>query len=201
MDQSSMLSAGFSLEDHEVIRQAGQIWFIDATGEESNADSIKDTSKTELWGGLYASGHLEIKEGILEVDKLIDAIRLGIEQEKIKTKLAQNQAGRMEVLLFSRGFRATIDTHYPLYSLHMDAELSHGFNTYRQLFDQITINVLNNLSDLCKAKGITLENNYDLDFSHTDSSKAYSILKSIGAEGIKDPLAIAIRDWHRSKGR
>ena len=200
IDASTLMSAGFSLEDHEVIRQSGRVWFLDGTGDESEVEPTDDVLDDGLWGGLYASGHLELAGGALQVSPVVEAIRGAFEAEGFENQLSRNRAGRREIAIFAKGIRATIDTKVPFYSVHMDAEMAHGFSRYRRIFDRVMDDILSNLKETCAAESVELINEFDLDFSYTDSAKAYSVLKSVGANHIQDPIAVAIRDWHRSRG-
>lgn len=201
VDAATLVSAGFTLEEHEALRQAGNVWFIDATGEKSEVIPLHQHEYSGLWGGLYASSHLEIGSGELAIAKVLDVFRAAFEEEGFKGSVHRNQAGRREIALCAEGIRATIDSTSPFWSVHMDAEVTRDFGTYRDAFDAITRNVLGNLEDLAKAESVELLNPGDLDFTYTNSSQSFTVLKSLSADSIQDPLAIAVRNWHRLRGQ
>jgi len=199
IDSSALAEAGFTTEDQEVIRQSGDIWFLDATNDDSRLYSIAESEPTQLWGGLYASGHLEVVSGSLAVASLVSAFEAALAVEGFPSKVSQNQAGRREIVLYAKGLRVTLDSQIPFYSLHMDAELSQDFASYRTKFDRVTNIALANIAHACASTSVVLSNPLDVDFTYTNSSSLYSVLKSAGASAISDPLAMAIRDWHRRR--
>ena len=192
-------NAGFSSENFELIRQLGNIWFLDASSDEVKCKIIDNIEETELWGGLYASGHLEYLEGELPVSEVVDALNSALTAENYKTKKVQNKAQRKEIVIFSKGIRILLDTKAPFYSIHMDSELAKNYDFSRKTFNNISRKILKNLSSVCKSNSIDLLNPHDLDFSYTDSEKSFTVLQSRAANNIKDPLAIAVRDWHRKR--
>lgn len=192
--------SGFSPEICEEIRQIGLIWFLDATDDDSECSPLGEAITTELWGALYASGHFEIADGQLQIAHAVDAFRDALVEEGYEPFVDQNRAGRKEIMLFAKGFRMCIDTQSPLYSFHMDGDLSLAFKQSRNKFDRVCNTTLENIIKVCSDNSVELRNARDLDFSYTNSTNAYSILKSVGAEHIRDPLAVAIRDWHRKRG-
>jgi hypothetical protein len=200
IDMHSLTNAGFSPEIYEEIRQSGNIWFLDATHEDSECNPLGEAVTTELWGGLYSSGHLEIVSGSLKHARVIEAFRSALESEGLKPQVSSNSAGRQKFLLFAKGVRICIDSKAPFYSLHMDSELALNFNKARTRFDRICCNALKNITQICKDDSVELKNENDLDFSYTDTTNAFTVLKSLGADNISNPLIIAIRDWHRRRG-
>ena len=102
--------------------------------------------------------------------------------------------------LHGKGFRICIDQQLPLFSFQMDADLALEYQQSRNKFDSVCKTALGNIVKTCDDHSVELLNQNDLDFSYTDSTNAYSILKSKGTENISDPLVIAIRDWHRKRG-
>jgi hypothetical protein len=192
--------SGFSPEICEEIRQIGLIWFLDATDDDSECNPLGEAITTELWGGLYASGHFEIEDGVLQYSQAVEAFRDALTKEGYEPFIDQNHAGRKEIMLFAKGFRMCIDTQSPLFSFHMDADLALDYKNSRRKFDNVCNNTLMNIRKVCDDNSVKLRTENDLDFSYTDSTSAYTILKSVGAENISDPLAIAIRDWHRNRG-
>lgn len=199
LDSANLAESGFKPEIHEELRQAGTIWFLDATDNDSECNPLGDAVTTELWGGLYASGHLEIASGSLRVDRMLEGLREAVTSGGYKPFVDQNQAGRKEIMIFSEGFRILMDSQLPYFSLHMDADLGLNFKSSRERFDRISISALENIRAICAEDSVELVNPLDLDFSYTDCAKAYSVMKSNGANNIKDPLTIAVRDWHRRR--
>jgi hypothetical protein len=200
VDAQVMTEFGVSPEDYEETRQSGNIWFIDATTDESKCVPLDDAVTTELWGGLYASGHFEITSGSVGYDRLVEGFVDAIKNQDFDPDVIQNQAGRQEIMIYAKGIRALLDTKAPLYSIHMDAELAIDFGKYRNKFDSISQNILSNISSICKEESVDLKNDLDLDFSYTDASDAFTVLQSMGADYMENPLAVAIRDWHRKRG-
>ena len=170
-------------------------------GDGSECHPLDDATSTELWGGLYASGHLEIASGSIGVDKIIESVRSAAIEVGFEPNVIQNRAGRMEVTIFGRGFRSLVDTKAPLFSLHMDAELGTNYKASRAKFDSFTEKTIANINAVCEDESVDLKNPMDLDFSYTDASNAFSVLKSEGAKLMSDPLSVAIRDWHRTRGK
>lgn len=199
IDSTALEDAGYSREDQEGIRQSGVVWFFDATDDDSRCYRLNDGEITPLWGGLYASGHLEILSGSLTLQRYVGAFESAFMAEGFEVKVNQNQAGQREIALYARGFRATLSTQFPLFSFHMDAELSKDFASYRSRFDRICEACLRNLEEGCADESVELGNPCDVDFTYANGAAAYSVLRSYGASAIGDPLAIAIRDWHRRR--
>lgn len=191
---------GVDPERYEAMRQQGAVWFFDATGEEAGCVPSGDGVVTELWGGLYASGHLDIRGGELEVDKVVEGFHQALAGNGIEATVHPNLAGRREIMIFAKGTRMCLDTQAPYYSLHMDVELAHEFERSRARFDNLCKSVLTNIQVVCNDANVVLSNPNDLDFSYTNSSASYTVMKSLAADKIRDPLAIAIRDWHKSRG-
>ncbi len=199
-DPKLLLDSGVSLEDYEEMRQAGQVWFLDATGDESECNPLDDATTTELWGGLYASGHLEIVSGSVGVNRVVEAMRDAMVAAGFEPQVTQNKAGRKEVMIYGHGIRGIVETQAPLYSLHMDADIGTEYGAARSRFDKLSTQTLSNIKAVCDDASVELKNAMDLDFTYTNSSDAFSVLKSQGASAIADPLAIAIRNWHRKRG-
>jgi hypothetical protein len=200
ISEADFTNAGFKREDFEVARQQANIWILDATGDDSECMVLSDREHTEFWGGLYASGHLEIASGRLRITSVIDGFRSALSDAGYEIVTAPNLGSRRDVALFGRGIRATIDTRSPfLYSLHMDAELTRTFGDARQRFDCICERVLSNLAQACVNESVEMKNLNDFDFSYTDSAQLFTVLRSLAADAIMDPLAVAIRDWHRRR--
>lgn len=199
MTADLLVAAGFQAEAYEELRQSGSVWILDATSDESACTPLGEGVTTELWGGLYASGHLELASGELDVAKAVEAMAAAISSAGYDVRVDQNRAGRQEVLLYARGFRACLDSHVPYFSLHMDADLALDFGNARTTFDQICEQTLSNLQDVCHSESVELNNPADLDFTYSNSVTAFSVMGSLGAEAVRDPLVVAIRDWHRRR--
>ena len=200
-DPKLLIDFGVPLEDYEELRQAGQVWFLDATVDDSECTPLDDASETELWGGMYASGHLEFASGSIEISALVESIRDAAQASGFETQVTRNRAKRQEIMIFGHGFRSLVDTQAPLYSIHMDADIGTDYKGARSRFDLISTNMLANIKSSCEDATVELKNAMDLDFSYTNAADSFSVLKSKGAEFMNDPLAMAIRDWHRTRGR
>lgn len=200
VDPTFLSGFGVGAERYEALRQQGAVWFLDATTDEAQCTPFGDDTVTELWGGIYASGHLEIGEGRLEVAKLVEGFGQAFADNGFEPDVQPNLAGRREIMVFAKGLRACVDTQQPFYSLHMDAELALDFDKSRQKFDRACKSILNNIRTVCSESSVDLKNPDDLDFSYTSSSKAFTVMKSMASDRIYDPLAISIRDWHRLRG-
>lgn len=200
VDAEILTDFGITPEDYEELRQSGEVWFLDATIDASECNPLNEGVTTELWGGLYASGHLEISEGELSVERLIEGFEDAFSNQGFDPNLTQNKVKREEIVIFDKGIRSVIDWKSAIFSVHMDAELCIDFKDYRRKFDSFTKTLLDNISTICMENSVKLENESDLDFTYTDSTDAFSVLRSLSANEIQDPLAISIRDWHRSRG-
>ena len=177
VDAQVMTEFGVSPEDYEETRQSGNIWFIDATADESECVPLDDALTTELWGGLYASGHLEIANGSVQYDQLVDSFVDAFKNQNFDPEVTQNRAGRQEIMIYAKGIRALLDTKAPVYSIHMDAELAITFGKYRNKFDSICSDFVDNINTICKEESVDLKNEMDLDFSYTDASDAFTVLQ------------------------
>jgi hypothetical protein len=199
IDAASLRSVGLTEEDQEVLRQQGAIWFLDATTDESECVPSDVQGETDLWGGLYASGHLEIANGELPFKAALEAIRDAMAAAGFEPQVTQNAAGPREFLVLARGCRSVFASQAPVFSIHMDAELAHGFADARAKFDRITADTLRGITDACSRHSVELANPLDLDFTYSDSASAFKVLESLAANEIRDPLAMAVRDWHRRR--
>src|SRR5262249_24311336 len=103
--------------------------------------------------------------------------------------------------IYGEGVRVTISSQVPMYSLHMDADVGTAFGPTRQSFDGVLTSALATIKTAFASKSVQLKNPDDLDFSYTNGTNAYSVLKSLSAYAIRDPLGVAIRDWHRLRGK
>ncbi|HGM7057407.1 TPA: hypothetical protein ACKP7K_000832 [Serratia marcescens] len=188
------------IEIYEDYRAKGDIWFLDLCSDGTEIKPMHDAVITETWGGLYAEGHLEF-DGELLSDVLFPRLTDAFKCNGIDVQYNNNLAGNKDILIWDPDIRLVIFPHSSHFSLHMDAEINLNYKGNRTKFDKICSDVLDAFAQSAKECGVELKNPYDLDFSYTDSSKAYSVLTSDGANSITDPLAIAIRDWHRLKNK
>lgn len=193
----ALVSAGHTIETYEEIRQLGTTWVLDVTGDESACAPMSDGTIGEFWGGLYASGHLQLPESGLEIASVIDVLQTAVSTQESPAQVIPNRAGRKEISIFGTGIRACLDTQVPVYSVHMDAELGISFSDARKRFDATCQNILAGIDQACRSKSIPLGNPFDLDFTYTNGAKAYSVLRSASAENVQDPILTSIRDWHR----
>ncbi len=115
---------GIPIEQYEEIRQSGDIWFLDLSAEESVVEPHGDAITTEMWGGLYASGHIEIRDGELKLDPLIEGMVESMKKVGFEPHVTQNLAKRKEITVYAQGIRAVLDIQLPIYSIHMDSEIA-----------------------------------------------------------------------------
>ncbi len=73
-DLSTFADVGFTPEAFEEVRSKGDIWFLDVTDDDSEVIPLGEAETTELWGGLYAAGHVEFFEGELKGHKFIVSV-------------------------------------------------------------------------------------------------------------------------------
>lgn len=103
---------GVPVERWEECRQAGNIWFLDLSLEEAESEPLGDATAGEMWGAMYASGHLEIKEGHLALRAIVENIQDILRDNKFDPYVTRNQAGRREILVYSKGIRVVFDTTF-----------------------------------------------------------------------------------------
>ncbi|HBW8778797.1 TPA: hypothetical protein MXD69_001436 [Klebsiella variicola] len=196
--QSMFQDKGISLETYEELRQAGDAWYLDIISEGTEIKPMFDGVVTEMWGGIYASGHIEI-EGEIQIQSLIDGVFDVFKNAGFEPFFHQNMVASKEFTVLSRGLRFTIYPFGCIYSLHMDAELAINYKASRSVFDDICDNLLSVILESAKKHGAKIKNPKDLDFTYTDAAKSFSILESKTAGLISDPISIVVRDWHRKK--
>lgn len=201
VDPKLLSDIGISIEQYEELRQSGDIWFLDLTADEAEIEPHGEAVTTEMWGGLYASGHIEIREGQLKVDPLIEGMAESMRTAGFEPHVIQNQAKRKEITVYAQGIRAVIDIQAPIFSIHMDSEIALQYKESRRKFDAVCKGYLNSIKEVSKNCDVDVANPDDLDFTYTNADKAYTVLKSLGANHIADPVGIAIRDWHRKRGK
>jgi hypothetical protein len=156
---------------------------------------------TEMWGGMYASGHLEIKEGRLYSLPLLSHVMDIFSDNNFEPRVMQDKGKIKNTLIYASGCRVVCGFKAPIFSLHMDAELAVDYRNSRAKFDRMCEAILGSVGEVCRSQSVELANPNDLDFSYTNSAKAFTVLKSLGSEYISDPLVVAIRDWHRLRGK
>ena len=195
----SLSDIGAPIEKWEELRQSGDIWFLDVADDYSEVNPIGDAVTTEIWGGLYASGHIEIVDGELQLKPLVDGMVESIRSAGFEPHVTQNEAARKEIMVYGAGIRAVIDTQAPLYSIHMDAELGLEYAANKLKFDTVAKSYLNVIEETANLASVEVANLHDLDFTYTNSEDSYSVLRSLGSDLIADPVGIAIRDWHRKR--
>lgn len=201
IDPKLLTDIGVPIEQYEELRQSGDIWFLDLSVDESEVEPHGEAVTTEMWGGLYASGHIEIRDGELKVDPLVDGMVESMKKVGFEPHVTQNQAKRKEITVYAQGIRAVIDIQSPIYSIHMDSEIALQYKDNRNKFDAVCKGYLEVINEVAGSCSVDVANPDDLDFSYTNSEKSYSVLKSLGADHIADPVGVAIRDWHRKRGK
>lgn len=201
VDPKLLTDAGVPIEKYEELRQSGDIWFFDLSEAETEIEPYEGTIATEMWGGLYASGHIEILDGKLKIPPLVEGMAKLFRKANFEPHIIPNRGRRKEISVYSQGIRAVIDTQIPRFSIHMDAEIGTAYKSYKQKFDTVCQGYLKVITEVAKDCNVNVANPNDLDFSYTNSAKSYSVLKSLGSENIADPIGIAIRDWHRKRGK
>ncbi|HBQ4077936.1 TPA: hypothetical protein ACHJCJ_002885 [Klebsiella pneumoniae] len=197
--QSMFLDKGLPIEIYEELRQSGDLWYIDVYSEGTEINPMNNGDVTEMWGGLYASGHIEAKGEIL-VKPLIEGVMDAFKNAGYKPEFAENENPmRNDYSVFARGMRFSILPGPCVYSIHMDAELAIDYRRNKNIFNGVCGNILEVIMEAASKSDATIINPRDLDFTYTDSAKSFTILESQRAEQIKDPVAIVVRDWYRKK--
>lgn len=197
IDVASLRKAGFSIEDHEALRQLNKLWFLDAG--HSDLEVKREGKIAPMWGGLYASGHL-LFEGEIKANLVIECFVEAFRSAGFEPKSLRNRVKTQEVLVFARGLRATIYPGKPvIWAIHMDGELGTKYDLYRVKFDRIVDTILRNFVSAFENAKVHLLNPNELDFTYTNSESAYKILQSPSAKDIVDPIAVSIRNWHRTR--
>lgn len=199
VDSATFESAGFSPEDHETVRQAGSFWIFDGAGEESDCVPLADGVITPMWGSLYACGHLEF-DGQLERNLISNAVVGAMRQQGYDVRVHQDIGARPTgTAICGRGVRAMLAQNSPVFSIQTDVDLALDYAASRKRFDALSTVVLESIANAFKEAGTPLQNENDLDFTYTNATNSYKVLQSLSADEIRDPLAIAIRDWHRTR--
>ncbi|MFK9655368.1 hypothetical protein ACJEMS_07450 [Escherichia coli] len=196
--QSMFVEQGLPIEKYEELRQSGDVWYLDVYSEGTEVKPMLDGVVTEMWGGLYASGHIEM-EGMINGEILINGVMDSFKSAGYEPEFSRNEVGAKDLYVFAKGMRFSIIPSSCIYSLHMDAELAIDYKKSRYTFDSVCNNLLEVILESAKKSEAKILNPNDLDFSYTDSAKSFSILESCSAEKISDPVAKVVRDWHRRK--
>jgi len=198
--QTMFQDRGIPIEVYEELRQSGDIWYLDVYSEGTEIKPLFDGVVTEMWAGIYASGHIEM-EGNIQVDPLINGVADAFRNAGYAPVFNQNFAKGKEISILSEGLRFTLFPSGAIYTLHMDAEIGINYKKSRSSFDNICDNMLEVILEAAKKSDAKVNNPKDLDFTYTDSAKSFSTLESKSAEEISDPTAIIVRDWHRKKNK
>lgn len=202
LSEATFVDAGFPIEGYQSLRAAGEVWFLDVTGDESTCKPLGDAVTSELWGGLYASGHIEVTSSsgnVVLYRDLLDTLRSTIEATGRTTSVVSEIGLGRGHAICADGCRIFVSTALPVYAIHMDTELAIEYENSRRSFDGICSSMLNSIATLCESRSVELRNPRDLDFSYSNSATAHTVLHSDAAATIADPIAIAVRDWHRKR--
>ncbi|HBT3253407.1 TPA: hypothetical protein MBF53_000151 [Klebsiella aerogenes] len=197
--QAMFIERDLPTEKYEELRQSGDIWYLDVCSAGTDIKPIHDGVVTELWGGLYASGHIEVDGGI-QADALINGVMDSFKSAGYDPHFTQNMAENRDLIVYSKGMRFTLLPGSCIYTLHMDAELAIDYKRSRKTFDNVCDNLLEVILESAKKSDAKIMNPRDLDFTYTDSARSFSILESKAAKSIVDPVAMVVRDWHKKKG-
>jgi hypothetical protein len=92
-----------------------------------------------------------------------------------------------------------IDGPLPVWSLHLDCELTAEFAHSTTQFDALTNRILEATRDAFTSAGTELLNPLDVDVTYTRSADTFRVLTSEAAESLTDPLLVALREWHRMR--
>jgi hypothetical protein len=160
ISDADFTNSGFTQEDFEKIRHKSSVWMLDVTGDDSECNLLtRSEEMPELWGALYASGHLELARGNILVPSVVDMfVDILKDSEFADVNVVTNHAGMREIAVFGRGVRATIGTQSPFYSVHMDVELTKGFEAARVKFDRICDRALDTLCHISKIESAVITN-------------------------------------------
>jgi hypothetical protein len=81
----------------------------------------------------------------------------------------------------------------------MDAQISSEYQSYRERFDRVCVEFQKTIAESAILSSVELKNPNDLDFTYTNSTSSFRVLRSGAAEAIADPIGLAVRDWHRKR--
>jgi hypothetical protein len=196
----AVTTAGIQVEAYVELLQSGRVWCLDATTDDSDCRPLTDNSLPPLWGGLLASGHMELAPGSLLVKDVVQAVKAAMQSAGLRViDIRRNKAGRHEVVLNADWFRVCLDGSGPYFYFHMDVDLANDLENARASFDAVCRSALANINTVCDQKSVNLKNPCDLDFTYSNSETVLTVMKSLSADAIQDPLLMAIRDWHRKR--
>lgn len=193
ISQLEFVKAGFHLEDFEVLRSLGNIWYLDATIADSDCKIVQNEI-SELWAALYSVGHLEFN-GEIPIQSLITGYLNKLSPLVRDLQVVQNQVNNREINIFGEGFRMVQYINFPIYALHYDINIGTNYQNQRETYDKILIAVHESINETCSTNSVKLYNPYDLDFTYSNGLTTFKLLESISAQNIQDPLALAIRQW------
>mgnify|MGYP000898991537 FL=1 len=193
ISQLEFTKAGFQLEDYEVLRSMGNIWFLDATNNDSDC-AVVQNEISELWAALYSVGHLEFN-GEIPIQPLITGYLNNLGPLIKDLHVVQNQAKNKEINIFGEGFRMVQHINFPIYALHYDINIGTNYQNQKEAYDKILLAIHESINETCSKNSVKLHNPYDLDFTYSNGKTSFKLLESISAQNIKDPLALAIRQW------
>ncbi len=193
VSQLEFTKAGFHLEDFEVLRSLGNIWYLDATDNDSDC-KILDTEISQLWAALYSAGHLEFN-GVIPIQPLITGYLNNLGPLVKDLQIVQNQVNNKEINIFGVGFRMVQHINFPIYALHYDINIGTNYQNQKDIYDRILKAVHESINETCTTNSVKLYNPNDLDFTYSNGLTSFKLLESISAKNIQDPLALAIRQW------
>ncbi len=199
-DQSNLEQFGVDTEHYEIMRQKGELYFLDCTGEYGECRKHPGTDHLGLWGAMYAQGHFEFTGGELSVASVeeasFDAMKSTFGQEVI---LNRSQGQMANTMIYCKGARFTLSHQHPTYSLHMDTDFANEFAENRPKFDRTMEKLLTNFEQAFNANGLEWTNARDVDFNYANSSDTITLLEKLPHESRENSLVNAVADWHRSR--
>lgn len=187
---------------YEVLRKSGNVWFLDLSGDESQALAGKqEDDGAQLWGALYACGHFEFEKSPNR-EHLIEAFVNAFSHCGWKVGLIR-EAKSGDTILAGTGVRMAVGggNRGPVYSLHMDAEMLTGYGEAHVKFQSLIKKLLLAAQEVFDANGTELLNPRDLDFCYVKEAKSFTVMRSNHADRLSHPVAVSIRDWHRRKNK
>jgi len=199
LTESDLASLSVSAAQYEMLRKSGLLWLFDMSGDEADAVAVDESQTSrELWGALYACGHFEFEKAP-DRARVIEALVGAFSSKGLATNVLHEQH-RGETLIAADGVRLTLGGRdAPIFSLHQDVELLGDYANGHVRFQSLLRSCLAATKEGFDVSGAVLLNPNDVDFSYADTTNAYTVLRSRAANGIGDPVALAIRDWHRRR--
>jgi hypothetical protein len=193
VSQLEFINAGFHLEDFEVLRSIGNIWYLDATDVDSDCKLLMSET-SELWAALYSVGHLEFN-GEIPINSLVTGYLNKLSPLVKDLQVVQNLVNNREINIFGEGFRMVQHINFPIYALHYDINIGTNYQYQKDIYDKILLAVHETINETCYSNSVKLYNPYDLDFTYSNGLTTFKLLESLSAQNIQDPLALAIRQW------